>query len=103
VLEILGRHHGAVRSTVVMLDDDTGQLQVDASDGLTAGIAQHRAREGSQAGRRAASRSSPQISREPMFLNRARSAASCRRSSASGVLIMLSRKAAARSVSIRSC
>jgi Nif-specific regulatory protein len=34
VLEILGRHHGAVRSTVVMLDDDTGQLQVEASDGL---------------------------------------------------------------------
>jgi hypothetical protein len=34
VLEILGRHHGAVRSTVVMLDEDTGQLQVEASDGL---------------------------------------------------------------------
>ena len=24
VLEILGRHHGAVRSTIVMLDEDTG-------------------------------------------------------------------------------
>src|SRR5205823_8280203 len=34
VLEVLGRHHGAVRSSVVMLDDDTGQLQVEASDGL---------------------------------------------------------------------
>ena len=31
VLEILGRHHGAVRSTVVMLDEDTGQLQVEAA------------------------------------------------------------------------
>src|SRR6185436_2193737 len=34
VLEVLGRHHGAVRSSVVMLDEDTGQLQVEASDGL---------------------------------------------------------------------
>src|SRR5471030_3108823 len=34
VLEVLSRHHGAVRSTIVMLDDDTGQLQVEASDGL---------------------------------------------------------------------
>src|SRR5947199_5548577 len=31
VLEVLGRHHGAVRSSVVMLDDDTGQLRVEAS------------------------------------------------------------------------
>ena len=30
VLEVLGRHHGAVRSTVVMLDEETGQLQVEA-------------------------------------------------------------------------
>src|SRR3989442_15149490 len=34
VLEILGRHHGAVRSLVALLDDNTQQIQVDASDGL---------------------------------------------------------------------
>src|SRR5687768_18207317 len=34
VLEILGRHHGAVRSTIVLLDEDTGQLQVEPSDSL---------------------------------------------------------------------
>src|ERR671926_142162 len=32
--EALPRHHGAVRSSVVMLDEETGQLQVEASDGL---------------------------------------------------------------------
>src|SRR5438132_6964110 len=34
VLQVLGRHHGAVRSSVVMLDEDTRQLQGEASDGL---------------------------------------------------------------------
>src|SRR5438067_11872966 len=33
VLEILGRHHGAIRSMVVMLRDG-GELFVEASDGL---------------------------------------------------------------------
>jgi GAF domain-containing protein len=31
VLEILGRHHGAVRSTVVLLDEQTGDVQLEAS------------------------------------------------------------------------
>ena len=34
VLEILSRHHGAVRSLIVLLDSDTGELQLEASDGL---------------------------------------------------------------------
>ena len=36
VLEILGRHHGAIRSTVVLLDEDTGEVEVEASAGSTA-------------------------------------------------------------------
>src|SRR6186997_570528 len=33
VLEILGRHHGAVRSTVVLLDEQTGEVQLEAAAG----------------------------------------------------------------------
>src|SRR5262245_23059727 len=33
VLEILGRHHGAIRSTVVLLDALTGDVKVEASAG----------------------------------------------------------------------
>src|SRR5437667_5913986 len=74
VLEVLGRHHGAVRSSVVMLDDDTGQLQVEASDGLDNGYrVSYQLGEGItgrvvQSGKPIVV---PQISREPMFLNRA--------------------------------
>ena len=75
VLEILGRHHGAVRSTVVMLDEDTGHLQVEASDGLDRPgyRVSYQLGEGIT-GRVVESGKSivvPQISREPMFLNRA--------------------------------
>jgi Nif-specific regulatory protein len=75
VLEVLGRHHGAVRSSVVMLDEDTGQLQVEASDGLDGPgyRVSYQLGEGIT-GRVVQSGKSivvPQISREPMFLNRA--------------------------------
>src|SRR5688572_24586615 len=33
VLEILGRHHGALRSTVVLLNEDTGEVEVEAAAG----------------------------------------------------------------------
>ena len=33
VLEILGRHHGAVRSTVVLLNETTGDVELEASSG----------------------------------------------------------------------
>jgi Nif-specific regulatory protein len=75
VLEVLGRHHGAVRSSVVMLDEDTGQLQVEASDGLDSPgyRVSYQLGEGItgrvvESGRPIVV---PQISREPMFLNRA--------------------------------
>ena len=34
VLEILARHHGAIRSTVVLRDEQAGDLQIDAVDGV---------------------------------------------------------------------
>ena len=75
VLEILGRHHGAVRSTVVMLDEDTGQLQVEASDGLDRPGYRVSYQLGEGITGRVVESSKPivvpQISREPMFLNRA--------------------------------
>jgi len=33
VLEILGRHHGALRSTVVLLNEETGDVEVEAAAG----------------------------------------------------------------------
>src|SRR5262245_55721563 len=36
VLEILDRHHGAIRSAVVLVNDDTGDVEVEAMHGTTA-------------------------------------------------------------------
>jgi Nif-specific regulatory protein len=36
VLEILGRHHGAVRSTVMLLNDTSGEIELEASAGTSA-------------------------------------------------------------------
>jgi Nif-specific regulatory protein len=75
VLEVLGRHHGAVRSSVVMLDEDTGQLQVEASDGLDRPGYRVSYQLGEGITGRVVESGKPivvpQISREPMFLNRA--------------------------------
>ena len=99
VLEILGRHHGAVRSTIVMLDEDNGQLQVEASDGLDRPgyRVSYQLGEGIT-GRVVESGKSivvPQISREPMFLNRASKRAELPQQELSFVCvpIMLNRKA----------
>ena len=74
VLEILARHHGATRGLVTMLDE-SGDLRVEASDGIEKGRPPARYRMGEgitgrvvESGRPIAV---PQISREPMFLNRA--------------------------------
>src|ERR687897_243120 len=64
VLEILGRHHGAVRSTVVMLDEDaaTGaQLHLRADHVEPQGC--RRARRRSQVQARSRLRSHPEIPR----------------------------------------
>jgi Nif-specific regulatory protein len=99
VLEILGRHHGAVRSTVVMLDEDTGQLQVEASDGLDRPGYRVSYQLGEGITGRVVESGKPivvpQISREPMFLNRAskRSELTQQELSFVCVPIMLNRKA----------
>ncbi len=75
VLEILGRHHGAIRSTVVLLDEQTGDVRLEASAGaITPGKrVRYRVGEGItgevvQTGKPIVV---PQVSREPRFLHRA--------------------------------
>src|SRR3989442_9377001 len=74
VLEILARHHGAVRGIVSVVDTD-GDLRVEASDGLGDGprLVRYRIGEGItgrvvQSGKPIVV---PRVSREPAFLNRA--------------------------------
>jgi Nif-specific regulatory protein len=74
VLEILARHHGAVRGIVSLVDAD-GDLRVEASDGLADGTRPVRYRIGEgitgtvvQSARPVVV---PRVSREPAFLHRA--------------------------------
>ena len=75
VLEILGRHHGAIRSTVVLLNEETGEVEVEASAGrVTAGKrARYRVGEGitGQVVQTGKPIVVPRVSREATFLNRA--------------------------------
>ena len=75
VLEILARHHGAVRSIVAMLDDQTGEVRVEASDGLDRPGFRVSYRVGEGITGRVVESGKPivvpQISREPTFLRRA--------------------------------
>src|SRR5438552_17346754 len=75
VLEILGRHHGAIRSTVVLLNEQTGDVELQASAGaiprgkqvryaLGEGITGQVVATGRPIG-------VPRVSREPKFLSRA--------------------------------
>jgi Nif-specific regulatory protein len=99
VLEVLARHHGAVRSTVVMLDEETGQLQVEASDGLDRPGYRVSYQLGEGITGRVVESGKPivvpQISREPMFLNRAAKRAELPQQELSFICvpIMLNRKA----------
>jgi Nif-specific regulatory protein len=75
VLEILGDHHGAVRSTVVLISDQAGEVAVEASAGAIDGnkTARYRLGEGIngevvQSGKPIVV---PRVSHEPRFLNRA--------------------------------
>jgi Nif-specific regulatory protein len=75
VLEILGRHHGAIRSTVVLLDPQTGDVAVEAAAGAVAPGLRVRYRLGEgitgevvQSGKPIVV---PRVSREPRFLHRA--------------------------------
>jgi Nif-specific regulatory protein len=75
VLEILGDHHGAVRSAVVLLDERTGDVAVEAAAGAIDRDKPVRYRLGEgitgevvQSGKPMVV---PQVSHEPRFLNRA--------------------------------
>jgi Nif-specific regulatory protein len=75
VLEILGRHHGAVHSTVVLLNDDSGDVELEARAGAITPRRRIRYRPGEgitgqvlQTGKPIVV---PRVSREPAFLNRA--------------------------------
>jgi len=75
VLEILGRHHGAIRSTLALLDEDENQIVVEAAEGAVKSNARARYALGEgitgqvvQSGRPIVV---PQVSREPTFLHRA--------------------------------
>src|SRR5689334_14363123 len=75
VLEILGRHHGAIRSTVVLLNEHSGDMELEAWSGAIAPAKRVRYRVGEgitgqviQTGKPIVV---PRVSREPKFLNRA--------------------------------
>src|SRR5262245_2664869 len=75
VLEILGRHHGAIRSAVVLLNDTTGDVELEASSGAIAQGKRVRYRIGEgitgQVVQTGKPMVVPRVSREPLFLNRA--------------------------------
>jgi len=75
VLEVLGRHHGAIRSTVVLLNEETGEVEVEASAGaITPGKrVRYRVGEGitGQVVQTGEPIVVPRVSREPSFLHRA--------------------------------
>jgi Nif-specific regulatory protein len=75
VLDILGRHHGAIRSTVVLLSEDTGDVEVEASAGAVTPGKRVRYKIGEGITGRVVESGKPivvpRVSREPMFLHRA--------------------------------
>ena len=75
VLEILGRHHGALRSTVVLRNEHTGEVEVEASVPRIASAQSgpHDAGEGinGQVVQSGAPVVVPRVSREPRLVSRA--------------------------------
>src|SRR5262245_8772873 len=98
VLEILAKHHGAVRSMVTLLQEN-GELHVEASDGLDtpAHAVRYRIGEGIVGKVVESSRPIviPRVSKEPAFLNRASKRAELNREELSFVCvpILLNRRA----------
>ena len=75
VLEILGNHHGAIRSTVVLLNEQTGDVELEASAGAIQPGRHVRYRLGEGITGRVVQSGKPivvpRVSREPTFLHRA--------------------------------
>jgi Nif-specific regulatory protein len=74
-LEILGRHHGAVRSMVLLLNDRTGDVELEAAAGAIDPGRRVRYRPGEGVTGQVIATGKPaivpQVSREPSFLHRA--------------------------------
>jgi Nif-specific regulatory protein len=75
ILEILGRHHGALRSTVVLLNEETGEVELEAASGAISSGRKVRYQIGEgitgkvvQSGKPIVV---PRVSQEPAFLHRA--------------------------------
>ncbi|RPI28502.1 MAG: GAF domain-containing protein [Acidobacteria bacterium] len=75
VLESLERFHGVIRGAVTILDEETSELHIEASNGLSAKGQQVHYQLGEGITGRVVESGKlivvPQVSREPMFLNRA--------------------------------
>jgi Nif-specific regulatory protein len=75
VLDILGRHHGAVRSTVVLLNENSGDVELEVASGAIAPGKRVPYRLGEGITGRVVQTGKPivvqRVSREPTFLNRA--------------------------------
>ncbi|RPJ61072.1 MAG: GAF domain-containing protein [Acidobacteria bacterium] len=75
VLESLERFHGVIRGAVTLFDQETGELHIEASNGLTLRGQRARYQLGEGITGRAVETGKPivvpQVSLEPMFLNRA--------------------------------
>jgi len=75
VLDLIERHHGFTRSAVTLLNEETRELHIEASSGLSATGARARYRLGEGITGRVVESGKPvvvpQVSREPLFLNRA--------------------------------
>src|SRR5947207_2042773 len=74
VLGVLERHHGVVRSTIALLNQTEGQIEVVASEGPAGGKADAKFRLGEGITGRVVQSGKPivvpRVSREPMFLRR---------------------------------
>ncbi|HKP86711.1 MAG TPA: sigma 54-interacting transcriptional regulator [Blastocatellia bacterium] len=75
VLEILEQHHGMIRSAVTLLHEDADDLQIEASNGITTDGQRARYKLGEGITGRVVESGKhvvvPQVSHEPLFLNRA--------------------------------
>jgi Nif-specific regulatory protein len=75
VLEVLERHHGVIRSTVTLLNEENGELHIEASNGLIGDGERARYKLGEGITGRVVESGKPvvvpQVSREPLLLNRA--------------------------------
>ncbi|MFL6215713.1 MAG: sigma 54-interacting transcriptional regulator [Blastocatellia bacterium] len=75
VLEVLEQQHGMLRSSVMLLNEENSELTIEAANGITADGQRQRYRLGEGITGRVVESGKPivvpQVSREPLFLNRA--------------------------------